>query len=60
MRDGGTQPQTARTSAIAACHVRGGPRLVNKDQAVGVERRLTTDEHTPGLGYIRAVLLGRV
>src|SRR4051812_23560166 len=60
MRDGGPQPQAARTPAIAARHVRSDPRLVDEDQAIGVERRLAADEHAPGLGYIRAVLLGRV
>ena len=54
------QPQAARASAIAARHVCGGPRLVEEDQAVGVERRLAADEHAPGLGDIRAVLLGRM
>jgi hypothetical protein len=58
--DGGSQPQTARTPAIAPRHVRGGPGLVDEDQAVGVERRLAADEHAPSLGDIRAVLLGRV
>src|SRR5919206_2245323 len=60
MRDTGLQPQTARTSAIAPRHVGGRPRLVDEDQAIGIERWLAADEHTPGLGYIRAVLLGRV
>src|ERR687893_1794372 len=60
MREGSPQPQTACTSAIAARHVRGGPGLVDEDQAVGVERRLAADEHAPGLGYVRAILLGRV
>ena len=27
---------------------------------MGIERWLAADEHTPGLGYIRPVLLGRV
>ena len=60
MRDGGPQPQAARTPAIAARHVRGGPGLVDEDQAIGIERRRAADEHAPGLGDIRAVLLGRV
>src|SRR3954452_15439940 len=60
VRDRRPQPQTARASAIAPRHVRGSPGLVDKDQAVGIERRLTTDEHPPGLGDIRAVLLGRM
>src|SRR3954451_24806201 len=54
------QPQAAGTSTIAPRHVRSGPRLVDEDQAVGVERRLAADEHAPGLGYIRAVLVGRM
>src|SRR4051794_20915613 len=60
VRDTSPQPQAAGTPAIAARHVRGGPRLVDEDQAIGIERRLAADEHAPGLGYIRAVLLGRV
>jgi hypothetical protein len=60
MRDTGLQPQTARTSAITPRHVGGSPRLVDEDQAMRIERWLATDEHTPGLGYIRPVLLGRV
>ena len=60
VRDRSPQPQAARTPAIAARHVRGGPGLVDEDQAIGVERRLAADEHAPSLGYIRAVLLGRV
>ena len=60
MREGGPQPQAARTPAIAPRHGRGGPGLVDEDQAIGVERRLAADEHAPGLGDIRAVLLGRV
>ena len=60
MRDGAPQPQAARTPAIASRHVRGGPGLVDEDQAIGIERRLAADEHAPGLGYVRAILLGRV
>ena len=60
VRDRSPQPQAARAPAIAARHVRGGPSLVDEDQAIGVESGLTTDEHAPGLGYIRSVLLGRV
>src|SRR5919112_417342 len=60
MRDGAPQPQAARAPAIAARHVRGGPGFVDEDQAIGIERRLAADEHAPGLGDIRAVLLGRV
>jgi hypothetical protein len=60
MRDTSPQPQAAGTPAIAARHVRGGPGLVDEDQAVGIESRLAADEHAPGLGDIRAVLFGRV
>src|SRR6187549_3299821 len=60
VRDRSPQPQAAGTPAIAARHVRGGPSLVDDDQAVGIERGLAADEHPPGLGDIRAVLLGRV
>ena len=60
MRHRSPQPQAARTPTIAPRHVRGGPRLVDEDQAVGVESGLAADEDAPGLGYIRAVLLGRV
>ena len=45
---------------IAPRHVRGGPLLVDEDQAIGVESGLTANEHAPGLGDIRAVLLGRM
>src|SRR3954463_5574302 len=60
VRDRSPQPQTARTSAIAARHVRGGPSLVDEDQAIGIERRLAANNPAPGLGYIRPLLLGRV
>src|SRR3954454_22615758 len=60
VRDGSPQPQAARTPAIAPRHVRGGPGLVDEDQAIGVESGLAANEHTSGLGDIRAVLLGRV
>src|SRR3954454_4059628 len=60
VRDRSPQPQTARTSATAARHVGGRPRLVDEDQAIGIERRLAANEHAPGLGYIRPLLLGRV
>jgi hypothetical protein len=60
VRDRSPQPQAARTPAIAPRHVCGGPGLVDKDQALGIERRLAADEDAPSLGYIRAVLLGRV
>src|SRR3954454_15455586 len=60
MRHRSPQPQTARAPTIAARHVRSGPRLVDEDQAVGVERRLAANEHASGLGDIRAVLLGRM
>src|SRR3954452_20669956 len=45
---------------MAARHVRGGPSLVDEDQAIWVESGLAADEHASGLGDIRAVLLGRV
>src|SRR3954453_7124793 len=60
VRDSSPQSQTARTSTIAPRHVRGGPGLVDEDQAIGIERRLAADKQVPGLGDIRAVLLGRV
>src|SRR5690242_16730802 len=60
MREGGPQPQAARASAIASRHVGGSPSFVEEDQAMGIERRLAANEHAPGLGDIRAVLLGRV
>ena len=55
VRDRSPQPQAARTPAIAPRHVCGGPGLVDKDQALGIERRLAADEDAPSLGYIRAV-----
>src|SRR5918997_699728 len=60
MRDGAPQPQAARAPTIAARQVRGGPGFVDEDQAIGIKRRLAAEEHAPGLGYIRTVLLGRV
>jgi len=60
MRHRSPQPQAARASTIAPRQVRGGPGLVDEDQAVGIESRLAADEHAPGLGDIRAVLFGRV
>ena len=60
VRDRSPQPQAARAPAIAARHVCGGPSLVDEDQALGIENGLAADERTPSLGYIRAVLLGRV
>src|SRR3954463_13854065 len=45
---------------MAARQVRGGPSLVDEDQAIGVESGLAADEHASGLGDIRAGLLGRV
>ena len=45
-----------RRQLIAPRHVCGGPRLVDEDQAIGVESGLTANEHAPGLGDIRAVL----
>src|SRR3954452_6304092 len=60
VRDRSPQPQAARTPTIAPRHVCGGPRLVDEDQAGGVESRLAANEHAPGLGDISAVLLGRV
>src|ERR1044071_4983366 len=58
----GTAPHSRRrrASTIAPRQVRGGPGLVDEDQAVGIESRLAADEHAPGLGDIRAVLFGRV
>src|SRR5215213_8081955 len=60
VRDRSPQPQTACAPAIAPRHVRGGPGLVDEDQVLGIESGLAADEHAPGLGDIRAVLLGRV
>src|SRR3954469_10348516 len=45
VRDRRPQPQTARAPAITARHVRGGPGLVDEDQAIGIERGLVADEH---------------
>ena len=51
----------ARNSVMPNDSVRrSGPGLVDEDQAIGIESRLAADEHAPGLGDIRAVLLGRV
>ena len=60
VRDRSPQPQATRTPAMAARQVRGGPSLVDEDQAIGVESGLAADEHASGLSDIRAVLLGRV
>ena len=52
------QPQPARRPAIASRHIGGGPSLVDKDQVVGIERGLATDESAALLGYVGAILLG--
>lgn len=41
-------------------HIGGGPGFVDEHQAVGIERRMATDEDPPRFGYIGAVLLGGV
>ena len=60
MRRGSEQPQAAAGAAIAACHIGGGPSLVEEDQVVGIERWLAADEDPPRLDYVGAILLGSV
>src|SRR5918997_5062048 len=57
MREGSPQPQTACTSAIAARHVRGGPGLVDEDQAGWGGGPVAAAEKQAGVGDIRAILL---
>ncbi len=59
-RNADPQALTARSAAVTARHVGGGPGLVDEDQALGVEIELPFE---PGLALLRdvgAALLGRV
>ena len=60
VRHRGEQSQPTAGSAIAACHIGGGPSLVEEDQVVGIERWLAADEDPPRLDYVGAILLGSV
>jgi hypothetical protein len=60
VRHRGEKSQPAADAAIAACHIGGGPSLVDEDQVVGIERRLSADEDPPSLVYVAAILLGGV
>jgi hypothetical protein len=60
MWDGRQEPQASGTSSEAPGHIGGGPCLVEKDQLLGIERRLAPDEQPTRLGDIRPVLLSGV
>ena len=50
----------ARGSRMAAHHVGGGGRLVEEDEAVGVEVGLGVEPGEARLLHVRTLLLGRV
>lgn len=54
------QARTAQGSAVRAHHLRRGPGLIDKDQAVGVEIWLAFEPGPALLQDVRAVVLGGV
>ena len=60
MRDAGPEPLTPWGAATKAGHVGGGPRLVDKHEAGGIEIELGVEPVLAPLQDIRTVLLGRV
>ena len=60
MRDAGPEPFALRRTAAQTSHVGRRPRLVDKDEADGVEIELAVKPVFPALQNIRALLLRRV
>ena len=60
VRHAGPQALAAERSSVPPGHVRGGPGLVDEDQARGVELELLVEPLLPSSQDIRPVLFGRV
>jgi hypothetical protein len=60
MRDAGPEPFTLLRTAMQTSHVGRRPRLVDKDEADGIEIELAVEPVFPALQNIRAILLRRV
>ena len=60
MRDAGPEPLTPWGAATKAGHVSGGPCLVDKHEAGGIEIELGVEPVLAPLQDVRTVLLGRV
>ena len=59
---GHEEPATlaAWSPTVGAGHVRGGRRLVDEDDGIGVEVELTLEPRLPCGSHVRTLLLGRV
>ncbi len=53
----GDQPRPSQTSSISARHVGLGPRLIDKDNLVGVNRKLRGRPLPTCLDYVLSLLL---
>ena len=60
MRDAGPQPLPFGCASITAGHVCGRPGLVDENEALGIEIRLTVEPGLPLRQDVRAILLSRV
>ena len=60
VRHAGPQALAAERSSVAAGHVRGGPGLVDEDEARGVEIELVVEPLLTSPQDVRPLLLGRV
>jgi transposase len=60
VREAHPQPLAFPTTAIAADHVRGGPGLINEDEALRIEIELAVEPLLALLQDVRTVLLDRV
>ncbi len=60
VRDARAEALTAGTATAQARHAGGQPRLVDEDQALGIEVGLARKPRLAGCGHVRASLLGRV
>jgi hypothetical protein len=54
------QPLAERSAAVEPCHLRRHCRLVDEDEARGLERGLLSSQLLTGSGDIRLILLGSV
>ncbi len=60
VREAHAQPRAALAAPMAACHVGRGPGLINEDEPLGVEVRLSVKPGAPLAQNVRSILLDGV